>query len=83
MALAESNSQRLRAQALKFVFRLHRAHPSTRYLLAGLGLHVPSAAGPTVAANTAVFGAGLEGTHGDDLAAVVGGGTRRSRRVCA
>ncbi|MFD8597859.1 sacsin N-terminal ATP-binding-like domain-containing protein [Kitasatospora sp. NPDC059646] len=71
LALAESNSQRLRSQALRFVFRLHRAHPSTRHLVAGLGLHVPTAAGPTVLAGAAVFGAGWAGTHGDDLAAVV------------
>ncbi|MEE1752176.1 sacsin N-terminal ATP-binding-like domain-containing protein [Streptomyces sp. SP18CS02] len=72
LALGESSARRLREQALKFVFRLYRSRGPARPLaVKQLGLYVPSAAGSTILAGTAAFGAGWRGTHGDDLAAVV------------
>ncbi|MFJ1792474.1 sacsin N-terminal ATP-binding-like domain-containing protein [Kitasatospora griseola] len=78
LALGASPSQRLRAQSLKFVFRLHRTHPSARHWVRSVGLYVPTAAGPSALATSAVFGAGWDGTHGDDLAAVVAEGQQVS-----
>ncbi|MER5203615.1 DUF3883 domain-containing protein [Streptomyces sp. NPDC002825] len=78
-ALAESNSPRLREQALRFVFRLHRSRQPTQSLpLRPLGLHVPSAEGPAIKAADAAFGAGWTGTHGDELASVVAEGRHSS-----
>lgn len=74
-ALTESNSARLREQALRFVFRLYRSRQSAQSLqLRPLGLYVPSAEGPAVKAAGAAFGAGWAGTHGDELASVVAEG---------
>lgn len=74
-ALEKSSSKKLRAQALKFVFRLHRSRRSTQSLqLKSLGLYVPSVAGPFVSAAQAAFGAGWNNTTGNDLASVVAEG---------
>lgn len=78
-ALTESNSARLREQALRFVFRLYRSRQSAQSLqLRPLGLYVPSAEGPAIKAADAAFGAGWTGTHGDELASVVAEGRESS-----
>jgi hypothetical protein len=78
-ALTESNSARLREQALRFVFRLYRSRQSAQSLqLQALGLYVPSAEGPAIKAAGAAFGAGWTGTHGDELASVVAEGRESS-----
>ncbi|MGW4886021.1 sacsin N-terminal ATP-binding-like domain-containing protein [Streptomyces murinus] len=78
-ALTESNSARLREQALRFVFRLYRSRQSAQSLpLRPLGLYVPSAEGPAIKASGAAFGAGWTGTHGDELASVVAEGRESS-----
>ncbi|MCE3031833.1 sacsin N-terminal ATP-binding-like domain-containing protein [Streptomyces sp. CMSTAAHL-2] len=78
-ALTESNSARLREQALRFVFRLYRSRHSAQSLqLRPLGLYVPSADGPAIKASGAAFGAGWAGTHGDELASVVAEGRESS-----
>lgn len=74
-ALEESSAKKLRLQALKFVFRLHRSRRSSQSLqIRSLGLYVPSAAGPLVLAHQAAFGTGWSGTKGDDLVSVVAEG---------
>ncbi|MEU6210847.1 hypothetical protein ABZ891_13130 [Streptomyces sp. NPDC047023] len=78
-ALTESDSVKLREQALRFVFRLYRSRQSSGSLsLRLLGLYVPSAEGPLIAAATAAFGAGWSGTRGEDLVAVVSEGQASS-----
>ncbi|MEU2853960.1 sacsin N-terminal ATP-binding-like domain-containing protein [Streptomyces syringium] len=78
-ALSESNSARLREQALRFVFRLYRSRQSAQSLqLRPLGLYVPSAEGPAIKAAGAAFGAGWTGTRGDELASVVAEGRESS-----
>lgn len=74
-ALEESSSKKLRAQALKFVFRLYRSRRSAQSLqLNAIGLYVQSVAGPFVLASEAAFGAGWNNTTGEDLAGVVAEG---------
>lgn len=70
-ALSESKDHRLRLQALRFVFHLHRSRQSSGALrLRDLGLYVPSVNGPLIAATSGVFGPGWSGTMGEDLARV-------------
>ncbi|MYR55052.1 hypothetical protein GTY54_01915, partial [Streptomyces sp. SID625] len=70
-ALARSKDRRLRTQALRFVFQLHRSRQSSGTLrLRDLGLYVPTADGPLIAAVNAKFGPGWSGSLGDDLARV-------------
>ena len=71
-ALQKEASEKLRLQALRFVFQLYRSRRSSKSLPIGeLGLYVPSAAGPLVPARHAAFGSGWGKVCGDDLAYVV------------
>ncbi|MGW6891050.1 sacsin N-terminal ATP-binding-like domain-containing protein [Streptomyces chartreusis] len=78
-ALSESKDHRLRLQALRFVFHLHRSRQSSGALrLRDLGLYVPSADGPLIAATSGAFGPGWSGTMGEDLARVAHEGRETS-----
>ncbi|WP_440068609.1 sacsin N-terminal ATP-binding-like domain-containing protein [Streptosporangium sp. OZ121] len=71
-ALQEGASEKLRLQALRFVFQLYRSRRSSKSLPIGeLGLYVPSAAGPLVPAQHAAFGSGWNTVCGADLVYVV------------
>ncbi|MFH9351130.1 sacsin N-terminal ATP-binding-like domain-containing protein [Kitasatospora sp. NPDC017646] len=79
LALADSADQKLRLQALRFVFRLWRSRQFAGELaLSSVGLYVPSADGALIRASGAAFGAGWTGTTGDDLATVVADGRELS-----
>lgn len=78
-ALTESDSVKLREQALRFVFRLHRSRQSSGSLqLRNVGLYVPTAEGTLTKATGAAFGAGWADTRGDDLSSVVAEGRATS-----
>ncbi|MFJ7275392.1 sacsin N-terminal ATP-binding-like domain-containing protein [Kitasatospora sp. NPDC098663] len=79
LALAGSTDQKLRLQALRFVFRLWRSKQLTGESgLSSVGLYVPSADGTLIRASGAAFGTGWTGTTGDDLAMVVADGRELS-----
>ncbi|MFB7715193.1 sacsin N-terminal ATP-binding-like domain-containing protein [Streptomyces sp. NPDC056105] len=78
-ALSQSKDQKLRIQALRFVFHLHRSRQSSGAMrLRDLGLYVPSADGPLIPATSGKFGPGWSGTMGEDLARVAQEGREES-----
>ncbi|MFH8691195.1 sacsin N-terminal ATP-binding-like domain-containing protein [Streptomyces anulatus] len=78
-ALSQSKDRKLRDQALRFVFHLHRSRQSSGALrLRDLGLYVPSADGPLIPAASAKFGPGWSGTMGEDLERVTDEGREGS-----
>ncbi|MFC1412825.1 sacsin N-terminal ATP-binding-like domain-containing protein [Streptacidiphilus sp. N1-12] len=79
LALTGSTDQKLRLQALRFVFRLWCSKQLTGESgLPSVGLYVPSADGALIKASGAAFGMGWRGTTGDDLATVVADGREQS-----
>ncbi|MFE9570407.1 sacsin N-terminal ATP-binding-like domain-containing protein [Streptomyces sp. NPDC006692] len=79
LALVGSTDQKLRLQALRFVFRLWCSKQlAGESALFSVGLYVRSADGTLIKASGAAFGAGWTGTTGDELATVVADGREQA-----